>query len=61
MNIFKKFNETKSPSKNKFFSSLKIEGISEKDYEKAKSIWNTFAMKTLGEIITFFLRLMYYY
>ena len=49
MNSFKKFNETKLPSKNKFFSSLKNEGISEKDYEKAKNIWNTFKIKNLGE------------
>ena len=34
MNSFKKFNETKLPSKDKFFSSLKYENISEKDYEK---------------------------
>ena len=46
MNSFKKFNETDLPSKDKFFSSLKNEGISEKDYEKAKNIWNTFKIKT---------------
>ena len=49
MNSFKKFNETKLPSKNKFFSSLKNEDISEKDYEKAKVIWDTFNVKDLGE------------
>ena len=49
MNSFKKFNETELPSKDKLFSSLKNEGISEKEYEKAKNIWNTFGMKTLGE------------
>ena len=49
MNNFKKFNETELPSKNKFFSSLKNEDISEKDYEKAKDIWNTFNIKNLGE------------
>ena len=49
MNIFEKFKETELPSKNKFFSSLKNEGASEKDYEKAKNIWNTFKIKTVGE------------
>ena len=49
VNSFKKFNETKLPGKNKLFSSLKNEGISEKDYEKAKNIWNTFKIKTIGE------------
>ena len=38
MNSFKKFNETELPSKSKFFSSLKNDVISEKDYEKAKNI-----------------------
>ena len=56
MNSFKKFNETKLPSKDEFFSSLKNEGISEKDYEKAKNIWNTFGMKTLGEYHDLYLK-----
>ena len=37
MDSFKKFNETELLRKNKFFSSLKNEGISEKDYEKARN------------------------
>ena len=56
MNNFKKFNETKLSSKDKFFSSLKNEGISEKDYEKAKNIWNTFKIKTLGEYHELYLK-----
>ena len=49
MNSFKTINETKLPRKNKFFSSLKYEDISEKDYEKAKNIWDSFNVKDLGE------------
>ena len=56
MNSFKKFNETKLPSKSKFFSSLKDKNISEKDYEKAKNIWNTFEIKTLGEYHDLYLK-----
>ena len=62
MNSFKKFNETELPSKNKFFSSLKDENISEKDYEKArnwntfKKLWNTFEIKTLGEYHDLYLK-----
>ena len=56
MNIFKKFNETELPSKNKFFSSLKDENISEKEYEKAGNIWNTFKIKTLGEYHDLYLK-----
>ena len=56
MNSFKKLNETKLPSKSKFFSSLKDKNISEKDYEKAKNIWNTFEIKTLGEYHDLYLK-----
>ena len=56
MNSFKKFNETELPSKNKFFSSLKIEDISEKDYEKAKDIWDTFDIKNLGHYHDLYLK-----
>ena len=43
---FKKFSENKLPDKSKFFSSLKDECISEKDYLKAVDIWNVFKMNT---------------
>ena len=56
MNSFKKFNETELPSKNKFFSSLKNEDISEKDYEKAKDIWDTFNIKNLREYHDLYLK-----
>ena len=56
MNSFRKFNETKLPSKDKFFSSLENEGVSEKDYKKPKNIWNTFDMKTLGEYHDLYLK-----
>ena len=56
MNSFKKFNETELPSKNKFFSSLKNEDISEKDYEKAKDIWDTFNIKDLEEYHDLYLK-----
>ena len=56
MNSFKKFNETELPSKNKFFSSLKNEDISEKDYEKAKDIWDTFDIKNLGHYHDLYLK-----
>ena len=56
MNSFKKFNETKLPSKDKFFSSLKNECIREKDNEKAKNIWNTFKIRTLGKYHDLYLK-----
>ena len=48
MDSFKRFSENKLPDKCEFFSSLKDECISEKDYERAKNVWNAFKMKTMG-------------
>ena len=56
MDSFKKFNETKLPTKEKFLSSLKNEGISEKDYSKAKNIWNIFNIQTLREYHDLYLK-----
>ena len=53
MNSLKKSSEDKLPKKSKFFSSLKDEDTSKKDYEKAKNILNTFKIKTLGEYYYF--------
>ena len=46
---FEKFLEDKLPCKCKFYSSLKDECISEKDYLKANTIWNVFKMNTMGD------------
>ena len=44
-----KFSENKLPDKCKFFSSLKDERISEKDYSKTNNIWNVFKMNIMGD------------
>ena len=49
MNSFKKFSANKLPDRCNFFSSLKDECISEKDYLKANNIWNVFKMNTMGD------------
>ena len=56
MDSFKKFFVNKLPDKHEFFSSLKDQCISEKDYEKAKNIWNVFKMKTLGDYHDLYLK-----
>ena len=35
--------------KNLFYSELNIEGISDKDYEHVKKVWEAFEIKNLGE------------
>ena len=56
MNSFK-FSEDKS----KFFSSLKDECISEKDYLKAVDAWNVFKMNAMGDYHDLYLKQMFYY
>ena len=48
-NSFKKIKETNLPDIDKFFSSLKDCGISEKEYQRACDVWKVFEIKKLGE------------
>ena len=49
MNSFENLEETKLPPKEAFYSKLSDENISDKDYEHAKKVWETFKMKTLRD------------
>ena len=49
MDNFKRFSEDKLRDKCNFFGSLKDNEISEEEYQRANSVWNTFKMNTLGE------------
>ena len=44
------------PSKDKFYSSLKSRGISDKDYERAREVCNVFNIKNLGEYHDLYLK-----
>merc|ERR1712208_46795 len=50
MNSWEKMNETKLPSKEDYFSQLTGKGISEKDYDFAHKLYNSFKLKNLGEL-----------
>ena len=50
---FKKIFEEKLPDSCKFFSFLKNQYISEKDYSHAINVWNMFKMNTMVIIMTF--------
>ena len=43
------FSEDKLPDRCKFFSSLKDECMSKKDYLKAVDVWNVFKVNAMGE------------
>lgn len=49
MDSFEKFNETKLPTKDEFYSILNDEHISDDDYERAKKVWRGFQLKNMGE------------
>ena len=49
MNSWKRFNETELPSKDKFYSTLNLEHISNDYYAHAINVWNTFNISNLGE------------
>ena len=49
MNSFERFNETKLPDIDKFFSKLNDETVKDDDYKYAQKVWNEFEIKNLGE------------
>ena len=50
MSDFEKFKE-ELPSKEKFYSSLTGEKISNKEYEHVLKVWNKFEMKTMKDVL----------
>ena len=56
MDRFEKISEDNLPDKCKFFSSLKDECISEKDYLKANNSWNVFKINTMGDYHNLYLK-----
>ena len=49
MDSEEKFNDTKLPPREAFYSRLSGKGITEKDYEHAGNVWISFKMKTFKE------------
>ena len=49
MDTEEKFNDTKLPPGEAFYSKLSGRGIKEKDYKHACNVWNTFKMKTFKD------------
>ena len=49
MDSFEKFNETSLPKKEDFYSKLNDENITEDEYAHAKTVWETFKCKTVGD------------
>ena len=51
-----KFNETKLPPINEFYSKLTNSNISDEDYQHAKNVWKKFNLKNMGEYHDLYLK-----
>ena len=49
MDSFERFSETQLPDKEKFYSSLSGQDITEEEYAQAKQVWETFGCRNLGD------------
>ena len=56
MSSWERFNESRLPSKDKFYSSLNMSGVSDKEYEHACKVWNEFGIKNMGEYHDLYLK-----
>ena len=56
MDSFKRFSDEKLPDRCEFYSSLKSESISEKDYLYATDVWNTLKRKKMGDYLDLYLK-----
>ena len=49
MDNWEKFDEITLPPKEAFYNNLKLEGISNEDYEHSQKVWEVFEIKNSGE------------
>ena len=56
MDNFDKFNETKLPPINKFYSKLYDSNVDKKDYAHAQKVWSHFGFKNMGEYHDLYLK-----
>ena len=56
MDSFEKFNETKVPTKEEFYSILNDENMFDENYEHAENVSKTFILKNMGECHDLYLK-----
>ena len=56
MDSFDRFNETKLPVQQDFYSILNNEHISNEQYKHAQNVWDTFNLKTMGDYHDLYLK-----
>ena len=50
MDSFTTFNGTKLPEKEKYYSILRNEGLTDEEYKFAKEMWETLKIENLGQL-----------
>ena len=56
MNSFKKFEDSRLPKKEDFFSVMNNEHITDKEYQHAQNVWNEFGLSSMGEYHDLYLK-----
>ena len=56
MDNWDRFNGSVLPSKDKFYSKLNMSGVSDKEYEQARKVWDEFGIKNMGEYHDLYLK-----
>ena len=56
MDSWNKFNETRLPSKDQFYSNLYMSGVDDVEYEHACNIWKVFKIRNMGEYHDLYLK-----
>ena len=56
MDSFEKFEQTKLPTKEQFYSILINENITDKNYQHTQNVWNTFKLQSMGEYHDLYLK-----
>ena len=56
MDSWNRFNETRLPSKDKFYSNLYMSGVGDSEYEHARNVWREFRIRNMGEYHDLYLK-----
>ena len=56
MDSWNRFNETRLPSKDKFYSNLYMSGVGDCEYEHARNVWREFRIRNMGEYQDLYLK-----